>query len=136
MNDMERKFEADQLLMERDFHTTLLEPTDAAFESGRKAMASLTQKPLMSLTVGMAYFCLIGKSSCAGLMFWSRGRPTSTLIRRKNFVRRSFAPVPASIQELVPHPLLMCLKIHQRGKLERSKLAMMLPMKRRIFEGL
>jgi len=29
------------VLMEKDFHTTLLESTDVAFERGRQAMASL-----------------------------------------------------------------------------------------------
>ena len=41
MKDMEHKFEANQLLMERDFHTALLESGDAGFERGRKAKASL-----------------------------------------------------------------------------------------------
>jgi len=38
---MECRFDADKALMERDFHTSLLESIDAAFERGRQAMASL-----------------------------------------------------------------------------------------------
>jgi len=34
MKDMERSFDADKALMERDFHTTLLDSTDAAFKRG------------------------------------------------------------------------------------------------------
>ena len=41
MKDMECRFEADQTLLESNFHTTLLEAADTSFEAGRKAMASL-----------------------------------------------------------------------------------------------
>ena len=41
IKDIECKFEADTLLMERDFHTSLLESIDAAFKRGHQAMASL-----------------------------------------------------------------------------------------------
>ena len=41
MKDMEGKFDADQVLMERNFHSTLLKSTDVAFERGRQAMVSL-----------------------------------------------------------------------------------------------
>jgi len=41
MKDLERRFEADTVLLESRFHTTLLDSTDASFETGHKAMASL-----------------------------------------------------------------------------------------------
>jgi len=41
MKDMERRFQADQALLESNFHTTLLESTESSFEAGRKVMASL-----------------------------------------------------------------------------------------------
>jgi len=41
MKDMERKFEANKALIEREFHTSQLESTDAAFKRGHQAMASL-----------------------------------------------------------------------------------------------
>jgi len=55
---MERKFEADQLLMERDFHTTLVESTDAAFERGREAMASLYLEAAHEFDGGKGLFLL------------------------------------------------------------------------------
>ena len=33
-NDMEHRFEVDNMLIERDYHTSLLESTDAAFKRG------------------------------------------------------------------------------------------------------
>ena len=41
IKDDRRRFEADQTLLESNFHTTLLEAADSSFETGRKAMASL-----------------------------------------------------------------------------------------------
>ena len=56
MKDMEHKFEADQLLIERDFHTTPLESTDAAFERGRQAMTSLYSKAAHEFDSGKGVF--------------------------------------------------------------------------------
>ena len=41
MKDMERWFEANKVLLESNFHTTLLDSTDATFERGQQAMVSL-----------------------------------------------------------------------------------------------
>jgi len=41
MKDMQRRFEADKVLLESNFHNTLLDSTEATFASGRQAMASL-----------------------------------------------------------------------------------------------
>jgi len=56
MKDMERKFEVGQLLMERNFHTTRLESTDAAFERGHKAMASLYSEAAHEFDGGKGVF--------------------------------------------------------------------------------
>jgi len=57
MKDMEHKFAADQLLMERDFHTTLIESTNA-FERGRQAMASLYSEAAHEFDRGKGVFLL------------------------------------------------------------------------------
>jgi len=41
MKDMEHRFEANTVLLESRFHTTLLDSTDASFERGHQAMAFL-----------------------------------------------------------------------------------------------
>jgi len=56
MKDMERRFEADQLLMERNFHTTLLESTNAVFKRGRKAMAFLYSEATHEFDGGKGMF--------------------------------------------------------------------------------
>jgi len=56
MKDMESEFEADQVLMERDFHTTLLELTDEAFERGRQAMEFLYSEAAHEFDGGKCVF--------------------------------------------------------------------------------
>jgi len=135
MKDMERKFKADKVLMERDFHTSLLESTDAAFERGRQVVASLYTEATHEFDGGRACFCQIGKFSYTGSMFWNKGRQTSIPSRRKNFARISFVPARAFTRLLASHFLPICLRIHQRGKLERSKSATAMLMKKESPEG-
>ena len=58
MKDMEDKFKADQVLMERNFHTTLLESTGAVVERGRQDMASLYLKAAHEFDYGKGVFIL------------------------------------------------------------------------------
>jgi len=76
MKDMGRRFEADKVLMERDYHTSLLVLTDAAFERVAKPWCPYIRKLSMSLTVERACFCRTRNFSCAESMFWNKGRPT------------------------------------------------------------
>jgi len=56
MKDMERRFEADTALLESRFHTTLLDSTDASFERGRQAMASLYSEAAHEFDGGKGVF--------------------------------------------------------------------------------
>jgi len=53
---MERKFEADKALMERDFHTSQCERTDAAFERGHQAMKSISIEAAQEFDGGKGMF--------------------------------------------------------------------------------
>jgi len=56
MKDMERRFEADQVLLESNFQTTLLEAADSSCEAGRKAMASLYSEAAHEFDGGKGVF--------------------------------------------------------------------------------
>jgi len=56
MKDMKRRFEANQALLESNFHTTFLESADSSFETGRKAMASLYSEAAHEFDGGKGVF--------------------------------------------------------------------------------
>ena len=66
MKDMERRFEADQALLESNFHTTLLESADSSFEAGRKAMASLYSEAAHEFDGGKVCSSLTGRCFSVG----------------------------------------------------------------------
>jgi len=58
MKGMEHQFEADNALLESEFHATLLESTDTSFEIGRQAMASLYSEATQEFDGGKGVFLL------------------------------------------------------------------------------
>jgi len=58
MKDMEHQFEADKVLLESNFHNTLLDSTEATFERGRQAMASLYSEAAHEFDGGKGVFLL------------------------------------------------------------------------------
>jgi len=58
MKDMEHRFEANTVLLESRFHTTLLDSTDASFERGHQAMAFLYSEAAHEFDGGKGVFLL------------------------------------------------------------------------------
>jgi len=88
--NMERRFEADKMLLKSEFHHTLLETTNTSFEMGHQSMASLYSKAAQESMGVRACSSLIGKCYCGGSMSWNNGKPTSTPGRRKCFAKKFF----------------------------------------------
>ena len=76
---MERKFEADKALMDRDFHTSPLKTADVAFERDHPAMMSFFTEASNEFDGEKGY---TGRSFCNGSMCSNKRKPTFTATER------------------------------------------------------
>ena len=130
MKDMERRFQADQALLESNFHTTLLESTESSFEAGRKVMASLYFEATHEFDGGKGVFL----PDWEVLLHWVNileQRKANEHARQKEELRQE---VLRSVPRLAPDLPSMYPRIPLRKKPTKSKLKMRLLM-RRMPEG-
>ena len=130
MEDMGRWFEADKVLLESNFHNTLLDSTDATFEMGCQAMASLYSEAAHEFDGGKGLFLPDWEVLLHWVNVLEQRKPTNTPDKRKSFVKKLFVLVPVSMLGLTLYPPVMCPRIPRREKLVRS-MPMMTLLRRR-----
>ena len=87
---MEFRFEADKVLLESNFHTTLLNSADATFERGRQAMASLYSEAAHEFDGGKSVFLPDQKVLLHWVNVLEQRKANQHADRRKSFVKKFF----------------------------------------------